>query len=156
MTASAAPTAVTNLLTAIKAQTAVTTPDPGYAFGVLRGAPLDDQPLDEAIIVRAVRRTVVRFEATGTLTPIRGALREDFVIPVEVVVFHGGDDAVGTETRWWALLAAVEAAVMADRTLAGAVIDAWPEASDMTSDWNDDSTGRLVTGSVDVHCWNTN
>ena len=156
MTASSAPTAVTNLLAAINAQSAVTTPVPGYALGVIRGAPLDDQPIDEAIVIRNVRRTVVRFEATGTSTPIRGALREDFTIPVEVFVFRGGDDAVAVETRWWALVAAVEAAVMADRTLAGAVIDAWPEASDFTSEWDDESHGRRAIGTVHVNCWNTN
>jgi hypothetical protein len=154
MTASTAPTAVTNLLAAISTQSAVTT-STGYAMGVLRGAPLEDQPLDEAIVIRQVQRTVQRFEMSG-IAPVRGALREDYVIPVEVFVWRGGDDALSVETRAWALIAAVEAAVMADRTLAGAVIDAWPEASQLVSEWDDTSSGRRAIASVDVHCWSTN
>jgi hypothetical protein len=152
MAVSTAPTAVTNLLTAITNQTANQTPS-GYAFGIVRGEPQANLPLDEAIyIMQVANRTLTRVQMVGGGG--YGYLREDYVIPVEIRVLRGGDNAVDVETRAWTLIAAVETAIRADLTLNGAVIEAWPESNDLMSEWiSTPRVGRHVTATVNVHCW---
>jgi hypothetical protein len=149
---STAPTAVTNLLAAIGAQSTITTPD-GYAVAVLRGMPPEQLPLDEAVMIAEVKgRALQRFEMVGGGG--LGYLREDYVIPVEVRVMRGGDLAVDVETRAWALVAAVESAIRADLTLGGAVLESWPETADMLDEWvTAPRIGRRASATVNVHCW---
>ena len=143
--------AVANLITAIGAQPQCVSL-PGFAFGLVRGTPLNTQPIDDAIVIRRQTRTITRLAMVGPVDNF-GAFREDFIIPVEVFAYRGGDDAVTVETRAWSLVGAVETAVRSDPTLAGAVLAAFPEFNEMTSDWDPDSSGRRASTVLDIHCW---
>ncbi len=148
---STAPVALANLITAITAQPQAVS-QLGFAFGLVRGTPLANAPLDDAIVIRKITRTVTRLAMVGPVDNF-GAFREDFIIPVEVFSFRGGDDAVTVENRAWSLVGAVETAVRSDPTLAGAVLAAFPEFNEMVSDWDPDSSGRRASTVLDIHCW---
>lgn len=56
----------------------------------------------------------------------RRTVTERFTIPVKVEVMQAGDNINAVASRAWALVTAVEQAVMADMTLAGSVKQAKP------------------------------
>ena len=152
MTTSSAPTAVANLLSAITTQTNTLAPS-GYAFGIVRGEPQSNLPLDEAIFVMEVRsRSLQRVQMVGGGG--YGYLREDYIIPVEIRVMRGGDNVIDVEARAWQLVGAIETAIRSDLTLGGAVLEAWPESQDLTSEWlSTPRVGRHVSSTINVHCW---
>ena len=152
MSISTVPTATANLITAISAQSAAKSVD-NFVFGIHRGEPVHDWAVDDGIYIAQVNRTIARNEMTGNAV---GALREDYTLIVEIACFRGGDNSdvvADVETRAWALVNAVETAIRADRTLAGAVPDAWQEGSTFISEWDPDNIGRRARVSINVHCW---
>jgi hypothetical protein len=155
MSTSTVPAAVSYLIAQLQATSVVTNPISGFAIAVYRGAPLMSAPVDEAFVIQSASRTTQRFEMVvggGT-----GYLREDFTIPLEIVVFRGGDDVGTVEARAWALLSAAESMIRADLTLGGTVLEAWPESSSMVSEWalneEDLPIGRRASITCNVMCW---
>lgn len=155
MSVSTAPTAIANLIAAIKLQSAAISQDV-FPFGIQRGEPIHDWPVDDGIYISQTNRTLQRLEMrAGTV----GYLREDYVLVVEIAVFRGGDAVAPGDTtsaieqRCWDLVNAVETAVRNDLTLAGAVPEAFPESSVIVSEWDPDNAGRRVRATVHVHCW---
>ena len=149
MSVSTAPAAITNLLALITAQPSCVSVD-SFPFGIFRGEPFHDQPVDDGIYIAQVSRQMLRAEMHGQ-TP--GGMREDFTLMVNIGVFRGGDNVTDVETRIWALINAVETAVLSNRNLNASVSDAYPEASQVSSGWDAESTGRLATATVGIHCW---
>ncbi len=155
MSTSTAYAATTNLIAAIESQSAAKSQD-NFVFGIMRGEPIDNWAVDDGIYIAKVDRTIARNEMSGNSV---GALREDYVIVVEIAVFRGGDTVNAGDTtsahelRCWNLINAVESAIRADRTLGGAVPDAWPETSTMISEWDPENMGRRARSTVNVHCW---
>lgn len=146
---STAPAAITNLITLIMAQPQCVSVD-NFNFSIRRGEPVHGLPVDDIIYIAQVNRTIIRAEMRGG-SP--GGYREDYVIPIEIQCFRGGDNVTDTEARFWSLLSAVETAVSTDRTLGGAVPESFPEASPVVSSWDPEALGRVVSSTVNVHCW---
>ena len=151
MSVSTASSAIDNLITLISAQSACASVD-AFTFGIRRGDPVHDWAVDDGIWISQVSRQVQLKEMHG-LTP--GGMREDYTLMVNISVFRGGDDVVGTDSRLWALINAVETAVASNRNLNSSVSDAWPESSQINSSWEaaDPAAGRLATATVGIHCW---
>ena len=146
---STAPAALTNLITLISAQPQCVSVD-NFPFGIRRGEPFHGETVADIIYITQVNRTILRAEMRGG-SP--GGYREDYVIPIQIQSFRGGDNVTDAEARLWSLLSAVETAVSTDRTLGGAVPESWPEASPVVIEWDADSEGRVVSTTLNVHCW---
>ena len=149
MSVSTAPAALANLITLISAQSVCVSVD-NFPFGIRSGEPQHDWAVDDGIYISQVSRQVARTEMRG-LNP--GGMREDFTLMVNVGVFRGGDNVADTEARVWSLINAVETAVASNRSLNATVIDAWPESSQVSSEWDPESVGRRAIATVGVHCY---
>ena len=149
MSSSTAPAAITQLIALISAQSAAASVD-NFVFGIRQGEPQHDWAVDDGMFIATVNRQIQKVEMRGQ---VAGGMREDFVLTVNIGVFRGGDNVTDVEARAWALINAVETAVSGNRSLNGAVVDAWAESSTVSSEWDPESTGRRAVGTVSVHCW---
>jgi len=75
---------------------------------------------------------------------------ETYAIDVEIEVFREGPDAAGVNARVWQIQAAVEAAVMADVTLAGTVQFALPSTTKKTSQVTQGGHLKKIVMAVEV------
>ncbi|RJQ68081.1 hypothetical protein D5S17_32785 [Pseudonocardiaceae bacterium YIM PH 21723] len=110
--------------------------------------PTTDQP-DDIVSIGDVHRQVqagVQLVGGGGT----GWADERYVIVVTIEVFRGGDRAQMVFERAVDLADLVEAAVRADPTFAGLVIQANPQQTDFASTWAEDHSGRLCTAEVQI------
>lgn len=81
-------------------------------------------PESDRVIVEGAREIERDWTALGQLR-----LEETYTLVVSVEVIHRGADLTAAETRMWALVTAVERAVIADVKLGGAVRQCLPAGS---------------------------
>lgn len=142
--ASSIPTARTSLVTILEALQATTL----AGVAVIRSGTA--KPRDTEIIV-------VQNATQITRDPINlGGFRFDerYLIPVRVEVFKKGADIQAAETRMWQLVTIVEQAVMATKTLAGAVSSALPDGIPEGEDSGPVDDRSVAAGlTLNVACW---
>lgn len=125
---SVVPQVVAYLKTAIQTQLATTsTATLRNATYVFAGDPTTPNLPDDFICVGAISRTVTRMAFVGSGG--RGALEEKFDVTVTVSSWRGGNTEEFVSNRAWTLIGFVEAAVRADPSLGGLVLQAFPSRS---------------------------
>ena len=142
--ASSIPTARANLVTGIQSLAL-----PGV--GVYRtGRWTEDAPSDRITVLNAVNITREP-AALAPTTPIR----EEYTQRIQVEVYRQGNDLQFVEERLWDLISAVEAWVMANKTLDGAVNQALPAGvvDELSGPSADHEDTLLASAVLQVDCW---
>ena len=125
MASSTAPTAITNLISAVTTQCSSDAAHILVTLG-LPDANVQDVPNDVIFLTGAVDRPITPQTFIGSLGT--GALRESYNFDVNISTF-ANDTAANVLSRVWVLVGYVEAALRADPTIGGAVELSWPQST---------------------------
>jgi hypothetical protein len=134
--------------------TAQLTPDPvntGASLLVCFDAPGPAQPDDIVSIGKTVNQIGVMALVGGGGA---GWLDERYTVEITVEVYRGGDDAQAAYARCSALCDATIAAIRADISLGGHVLQARPHSVSIDVEDEDSHMGRRATGLVEIECFN--